>query len=63
MCQSNKLKLRLRKCEDQSIEVLIMHNDEQVEVCKTCWIKICEKGKIEPDKVSEVPEPLFGCKE
>ena len=63
MCDSWKLKLHLHKCDNQQLEVLIMHNDEQLIICENCWVKICEKGKIEPDKITEVPKPLFGCKE
>ena len=62
MCDSWKLKLRIHRCEDQSCEVIIVHKDEeQLNICGTCWTKIVEKCKVEPDIEYEVPKPLFGC--
>ena len=54
--------MHLHECLDQSVEVIIMSkDDESLDICKTCWTKIAEKGRVEPDIEHEIPKPLFGC--
>lgn len=40
ICQSNKLKLRLRRCDNQDVEVYIMFKGERLPICHKCWGKI-----------------------
>ena len=60
MCDAPKMSSRIKTCLDQSLEALIMHKGEQLEICGTCWGKICN-GRVTKTVEHEVPEPLFGC--
>ena len=65
MCDIQKLKLGFHACDIQAVEVILTINDEQIEICHVCWVKLAEHDGWGSKAVEqkECPEPLFGCKE
>lgn len=42
MCDSYKLKLRFRRCDDQHVAVSIMVRGKQIKLCAKCWNKLAD---------------------
>lgn len=62
ICQIKELKLGFHVCDNQVPVVIIMHGDEQLNICSSCWEKLAEHEGwgSKWEEREECPKPLFG---
>lgn len=70
MCDISKLKLKLQKCDNQDVEVLIVVKGETLSICHKCWEKLSKmdvnwgeegitKGVLDEEPTEE-HKPILG---
>jgi hypothetical protein len=46
MCDVKKLKLKMPACSNQQIKLTVEQNGEKIDLCDSCWQKVCKKDNF-----------------